>query len=235
MTDIPLVSILIPAWNAGPYIAEAIESCRRQTYPAIEICVAEDSSDDDTYERAKEAAGDDPWCKVGRFPHGGQASSLNHALAMSTGDIIARIDADDSQYPERIAAQVEMLFQGNADIVTCGMAYMDEHGNIIKLCDVGPFDGDAYLEGKCSVCNASSVSWRQVWERVGQWSAEHDVSCDTDWNLRTMAIGFRRVFLNRLWYFQRRHPGQMTKRLGTEMTAKFAELTAKYKAGGYAR
>lgn len=232
----PLVSILMPAWQAGKYIGKAIKSCQAQTYPSWELCIVNDGSGDDTLANALAAAEGDPRISVTSIEHGGQAAATNAAFEQATGEIVARLDADDEHHPERIAAQVAILMgKSTPSIVTCGMSYIEEKwDNALTPRVTAPFDKEAYLNGEQCSCNGSAVSWRSLWERIGAWNPTHDVSCDTDWNLRAIAIGAEWGYLDKPWYYQRRHPGQMSKRQGGAMSAKFQELIIKYRAGHYA-
>jgi glycosyltransferase involved in cell wall biosynthesis len=96
----------MPAYNARPYIAEAISSVLDQDYPNIELIVIDDGSIDGTAECA-ESFGD--WVKVIRQANAGVAAARNKGLAEARGALIAFLDADDLWLPGKLAAQVEYL------------------------------------------------------------------------------------------------------------------------------
>ena len=100
----PLVSILIPAYNAEAWVGDAIESALNQTWPAKEIIVVDDGSTDQTVARARQyaAAG----VKVEARPHGGASAARNAALALSQGDYIQWLDADDLLAPDKLERQL---------------------------------------------------------------------------------------------------------------------------------
>lgn len=231
----PLVSILMPAWQAQRFVAAAIGSIQAQTCPNWELIVCEDGSDDETLDEIYRAAHDDARIHVVIGEHAGQAESLNRAAAKATGTYLGRLDADDMDHPERIARQIGILDESQElTHVTCDMAYIDEDGQFIRNVPVGPMDVAGYTNGENGVCNASAVWYRQFHVEHGlTWKAEHDVSCDTDYNLQSIAAGGKWGFLPKPWYYQRRHQGQMTKRLGGEMIAKHLELMARYRRGEY--
>ena len=89
----PLVSILIPAFNAQEWIAETIQSALRQTWPRKEIIVLDDGSADETLVVARRFESDE--VRVISQPNQGAAAARNQALALSRGDYIQWLDADD--------------------------------------------------------------------------------------------------------------------------------------------
>ena len=103
----PLVSILIPAYNAAEYIAATLESAVAQTWPHKEIVVVNDGSSDRTLEIARsfEPRG----VTVVTQPNQGAAAARNAALKASRGDYIQWLDADDLLAPEKIARQIAAL------------------------------------------------------------------------------------------------------------------------------
>lgn len=115
----PLVSILLPAYNAAQYIAETIESIVAQTYTNWELLVIDDASNDAT--PAIVAGYRDPRIVIEtNAVNCGLAISLNKALALAKGDYIARIDADDICMPDRLAEQVNYMEQ-HTNVVLCGV------------------------------------------------------------------------------------------------------------------
>jgi glycosyltransferase involved in cell wall biosynthesis len=103
----PLVSILIPAFNAQQYIGDSLMSAVNQTWPNKEIIVVDDGSSDDTRSIAEtfEKAG----VRVLTQENQGAAAARNKALSLSSGEYIQWLDADDLLSPNKVAAQVEAL------------------------------------------------------------------------------------------------------------------------------
>ena len=103
----PLVSILIPAYNAEEWIAETIQSAVGQTWPHKEIIVVDDGSKDRTAEVARQFASKQ--VLVVSQENQGAAATRNHALRLSQGDYIQYLDADDLLAPDKIEAQIVSL------------------------------------------------------------------------------------------------------------------------------
>ena len=115
----PLVSILIPCYNAEKFIAETLRSCLKQTYDNIEIIVVDDGSTDNSFAVAKQFESDK--VKVVRQENSGACRARNYAFELSHGDLIQFIDADDLLSPGKIASQVEAFLASDdpAAIITC--------------------------------------------------------------------------------------------------------------------
>lgn len=103
----PLVSILIPAYNAEEWIADTIQSAIAQTWPRKEIIVVDDGSRDATGRAAREFASKD--VAVVSQENQGAAATRNHALRLSQGDYIQWLDADDLLAPDKIEQQLVAL------------------------------------------------------------------------------------------------------------------------------
>lgn len=103
----PLVSILIPAYNAERFVGAAVESVLAQTYAHVEVVVVDDGSTDGTRAalRPFEARG----VRVIEQANAGQCAAANAAFRASAGELVTFFDADDILAPDHIARQVERL------------------------------------------------------------------------------------------------------------------------------
>jgi len=120
--SLPLVSILIPAYNAEKWIKDALCSALAQTYPNCEIIVVDDGSRDNTLTLARQIAGEFPEkIHVTSQKNAGAAAARNHALQLSRGKFIQYLDADDLLATDKIALQVEALFQQPQLTLAMGM------------------------------------------------------------------------------------------------------------------
>jgi glycosyltransferase involved in cell wall biosynthesis len=103
----PLVSILIPAFNCRTWIAETLNSAVAQTWPNREIIVVDDGSTDDT--RAIVARFASQGVRLEVQSNAGAAAARNRAFALSSGEYIQWLDADDLLAPRKIESQMEVL------------------------------------------------------------------------------------------------------------------------------
>ncbi len=123
----PRVTVLMPAYNAEKYIAEAIQSILDQTYSNFEFLIINDGSTDRTSTIIK--GFDDPRIRLLEQSREGICNTLNRGLRKAKGFYIARFDADDISLPERLSKQVQFLDQ-NPDyiLVGCDAEYISESG-----------------------------------------------------------------------------------------------------------
>jgi glycosyltransferase involved in cell wall biosynthesis len=104
-----LVSVLIPCYNAEPYIAETINSVYNQTWPNIEIIVVDDGSTDKSVEIISSLRR--PNLRLVRQANKGQTAALNVCISHASGDFIQYLDADDVLHPQKIETQLTRLEQ----------------------------------------------------------------------------------------------------------------------------
>ena len=196
---------MMPAYNAAKYIGEAIESCLAQTYQDFELCIVDDGSTDATTYQAKMF--NDPRIRVWRIEHAGCPTARNKCLEMCTGEVIARLDADDLHDPRRISQQVDLL--GHYDIVSCGYNWL--RGSVLMRKPSGGMDAERYMKGLggSPVC-ASIVCKREVYDAVGDFDVTKLAGSDGDWNFRALLHPYTWGYLDRPYYTQRRHDNQLS-------------------------
>jgi glycosyltransferase involved in cell wall biosynthesis len=150
-----LVSVMMPAYNAAPFIAEAIDSLLAQTYEDWELIVVDDGSTDGT--AAVAAAYDDPRIRLVSQPNRGEAAARNAALERMRGEYIAFLDADDGFLAHHLGATVEKLqAHPGYDAVYSDGYHIDEQGARLQALSSrrrGPFEGDIFEQ----VVRASDV------------------------------------------------------------------------------
>lgn len=116
----PLVSVVIPVYNANGFLSGAIESIQNQTYKNLEIIIVDDGSTDETPKILSSLAKKDKRIKILTNKRNlNIASSLNRGIKLAKGSYIARMDADDISLPNRIEKQIKYLL-AHPDIVILG-------------------------------------------------------------------------------------------------------------------
>ena len=129
MNDTPIVSVVMPAYNAERYIEEAIRSVQAQTMEKWELIVVDDRSTDGTVGLIRKLAGQDSRIRpIFSQTNRGAAVSRNLALDMCQGQYVAFLDADDLWYPQKLEKQLEKAADTGADIIYCSYALFDESG-----------------------------------------------------------------------------------------------------------
>ena len=128
-TYMPLVSVVMPAYNAEQYIEEAIRSVQAQTMERWELIVVDDRSTDNTIQLVQPIAKDDDRIHLLLNQiNQGAAASRNRALNECRGQYVAFLDADDVWRPEKLNVQIEKAETTHADIVYTSYALIDECG-----------------------------------------------------------------------------------------------------------
>lgn len=129
MSTRPLISVVIPVYNAERYLQSAIQSILSQTLQRFEIIAVDDGSKDRSKEILTAIAATELRLRVISRPNTGIVGALNDGLAVATGEFVARMDADDIALPSRFAEQLKFL-QANPDHVAVGtdVLYTDPKG-----------------------------------------------------------------------------------------------------------
>lgn len=125
----PLVSVVMPAFNAERYIGDAIESILAQTFGDFELIIVNDGSTDGTRATVERYARRDERIYVKSLErNSGGGHARNVAILHARGPLIAVMDADDLSLPERLEKQVRFL-QAHPEVGVVGsnIVYMDEH------------------------------------------------------------------------------------------------------------
>jgi glycosyltransferase involved in cell wall biosynthesis len=126
--NLPLVSIVIPAYNAGAFLRSSLVSCFEQTYKNTEIILVDDGSTDNTSELISEFINLKNFRYIKNDKNSGLIFTLNRGIELAQGQFIARMDADDISLPTRIAKQVEVLLTNPLiEVVGSDVILIDEH------------------------------------------------------------------------------------------------------------
>ena len=140
----PLVSVVIPAYNAENTLADTLRSVCGQTYQLLEILVVDDGSTDRTPDIAAEFAAGDARIRLLRKANGGVASARNFGVDHARGEYVAPIDADDIWHPTKIEKQVGVAIQEDERL---GFVYsffrrIDQQGNVVSSGPMRMFRGN---------------------------------------------------------------------------------------------
>ena len=211
----PLVSVIVPAYNAEAFVEETLKSVLSQTYRNIEVLVVDDGSHDQTPDIIKSIALGDSRVSLLQQANAGVAAARNLAIQRSKGEYIAPIDADDIWYPEKLEKQVQCMLEAEPSVglvyawsvlinedglPTWGYHYADEEGEVYTDLLYRNFIG-----------NASAPLIRHAcFEQIGYYNCklkEHNAQGLEDWDLYLriaecyrfrvvpkFLVGYRQVF-----------------------------------------
>lgn len=132
MTE-PLISVIMPAYNADRFIAEAIRSVRAQTHKNWELLVLDDGSKDTTCQVVECLSREDPRIRLIRNEKNmGVARTRNRGFDLCKGAYVALLDADDVWHPGKLSKQLELLEQSGADFAYSAYAIVDAAGEKVR-------------------------------------------------------------------------------------------------------
>jgi glycosyltransferase involved in cell wall biosynthesis len=214
VSDRPLASIVIPAYNAERYLGEAIESALAQDYAPVETIVVDDGSSDRTAEVARSHEG----VTVIEQENAGPAAARNRGFTASGGAFVAFHDADDMMPPEKLSVQIgEMLADPAIGCVLAEQELLIEEGTELPFWAEGspvptvmPARPEE-LAGEPDVHPMTMVVRREVFERVGGFDEEMRAAEDFDWMLRAAEAGVEFARLSRVLLRRRVHPASLTQ------------------------
>jgi glycosyltransferase involved in cell wall biosynthesis len=194
----PLVTVVIPAYNCGGVIGEALESVFNQDYPALQVLVIDDGSTDDTVEVV---ANFGPRVSLIRQPNAGAAVARNEGLRRAEGPYVALLDADDVWLPGKLRLQIAHL-QRHPDVGLCctrwRVLYPDASGAYHIEQPVSPASVavDASCSGwiygslllDCVVWTSTVVMRRDLVRRIGDFDPALRRGQDYDYWLRASRL-----------------------------------------------
>jgi glycosyltransferase involved in cell wall biosynthesis len=145
MKQKPLVSVIMPAYNAAAFIAESIRSVQQQSHLEWELLVIDDASNDGTSEVVEAFQEKDDRIKLHVLPtNQGAGFARNIGIKAATGDFISFLDADDIWKPQKLEKQLEVMQEENFQVCFSSYELMNEDGQSlnkqIKALDILPFD-----------------------------------------------------------------------------------------------
>jgi glycosyltransferase involved in cell wall biosynthesis len=198
MQNEPLVSVVMPVYNAQRFLAQAVESILNQTYYNFEFLIANDESTDDSLKILEHYAASDARIRHWSRPNAGVVVRLNELLHEARGGIIARMDADDIALPERLERQVAFLL-ANPDHVVVGsrILVIDPDGDPLCIwCTQQTHEEiDAILIGQEApatvLCHPATTLRREAVMAVGGYRTEYRHAEDLDLWLRLTECGGR--------------------------------------------
>ncbi len=188
----PLVSVLVTAYNAAPWLAETLDSVIQQTWEKIELIVVDDGSKDNTLAIAKPYESSN--VKVIHQENRGASAARNCALSLAQGDFIQYLDADDLLAPDKIERQVKFWQEGHPDALISGAwGRFYEHPSQASITaqplwrDLSPVDWLLCAwQGRWMVHPAAWLVSRPLSEQAGLWDETLSLNDDGEYFCRVI-------------------------------------------------
>lgn len=208
----PLVTVIIPCYNAEKYVEHSIRSIIKQTYKNIEILVTDDCSTDGTLGKLKELSKiDDRICIKENKSNKRIVHTLNELVKDAKGKYIARMDADDISLPERIEKQVKFM-EDHADCAICGTnaRYMDVEGKLYArtYLPVTYKDNDFFLRFYCTLFHPTIIARTEIlkknlYQEEFLFAEDYELWCRLVFSQKLKIANIEEVL-----FYYRVHPGQ---------------------------
>jgi glycosyltransferase involved in cell wall biosynthesis len=209
MTDLPLVSIVTPCYNAAAYLERTIRSVLEQDYPQLEYIVMDGGSTDGTLEILSRY-GDR--LQFFSSPDNGTSDAINKGFRRSSGAIFAWLNADDLYLPGAVRKAVESLrLCPSASVVYGDAFWVDSADRVVGQYPTVPFDAE-HLRRECFICQPASFLRSEAFRSIGMLDAADQFTFDYDLWIRLEQQCARFEYLRQPLAHSRMHSD--TKTLG---------------------
>jgi glycosyltransferase involved in cell wall biosynthesis len=238
----PLVSILVPAYNAEEWIAETIRSAIAQTWTRKELIIVDDGSSDHTAEVARRFASKE--VVVISTDNQGAAAARNHALKLSQGDYIQWLDADDLLAPDKVEKQLAALGEScdRSTLLSSSWAYFNYRTQKARFLatalwqDLSPIE---WLLRKMSEnLHMQTATWltsRELADKAGNWDTRLLSDDDGEYFCRVLLASRGTRFVRDAKVYYRVMPSNRLSRIGMSDRKKDAMLVSMRMHVGYLR
>lgn len=184
----PTVSVVMPMYNAMPYLPAAIESVLAQTYGDFELVIGDDGSDDGSYACAEAYARRDSRVRLLRGEYRrGPAGSSEWVVQASKAELVARMDADDISAPRRLERQVAiMATHPQAVLVGSVFEMINADGRMVRNADREVLTRNGSTP---PIAHTSIMVRRKAFDIAGGYSKSAEYFEDVDLYRRLLAVG----------------------------------------------
>ena len=199
-----LITVVVPLYNGGPFIEEALRSVNQQTRQADEVIVVDDGSSDDGPAIVRRLAGEFPVWLITQA-NAGQSAARNVGVEQAHGDVVAFLDQDDIWYPDHLERLVRPFLESRS--IELGWTYsdmdeIDEHGRMVSRNTLTHHniphpkrDLVTCLKRDMFILPSSAMVSRRAFQHVGGFDLRLSGYEDDDLFLRMFRSGYDSVFL----------------------------------------
>jgi len=217
MTDGPVVSIIVPVYNAERHIGRCLDSIKRQSLKDFECIIVDDGSSDSSSSIVDGFAAEDSRFRVLHVSNGGVSKARNIGLDHAEGEFIGFVDSDDFIEPDMFESLVSSAESTSADMVQCLYDVFDGDGfhPYEKSCKTGKTYG---REGAIEALITEDIGY-VVWNKVFRSRLVSGVRFNEDlvfaedllFNVDTLLISEKNVLINKVLYHYYEHDGSLTR------------------------
>ncbi len=201
------ISFIIPAYNAAPFLHQAVESIAGTGYPDPEVIIVDDGSTDETANMVHRLPLP---CRYLYQPNAGVSAARNRGIAAASHPLIVCLDADDLLNPPALYSLLHTLMMNPGAAAATGLAQkfrVDNHNNNIFV--GSPAESYPWYVG-------AALFRKEAFSANGNFDEALHCSEDTDWFIRAREKNLMVIRVPVITLFVRRHQGNMTRQLGIE-------------------
>jgi glycosyltransferase involved in cell wall biosynthesis len=200
--DRPLISVIVPSWNAADFLPEALESIRAQSYSPFEMIVVDDGSTDHTPRLAQD------WADVCylRQENQGPSAARNAGIEAARGELLAFLDADDLWTPDHLNRLLPPLLADPLAHFAWGASRVLNR----RIESNGRFRWEVLHDSQPQFLIGSGLYRRSAFDLVGRFDPTLRFAEDVDWIATARQLGVAHVQVSDLVLIYRKHEGGMT-------------------------
>lgn len=219
----PKVSIIIPCYNHGHYLDEAVNSVLRQSFQDFEIIVVNDGSTDDFTNKLLSSYVK-PKTTILNQENKGLGGARNSGIRLSTGEYIVCLDADDKLHPEFLQKTIPILDEDYEHRYGFVMTWVQLFGDMNFVWETSEYD--PYLLGMRNGMHPAAPFRKECWEAGGGYSERMTTCGYEDWDfwVTIAALGYKWVTLKEPLIYYRKTAGSMLGKANEKRLVLFREI-----------
>ncbi|NBI64457.1 glycosyltransferase [Clostridiales bacterium] len=243
------VSVVVPVYNAEPFIRQCVESIASQTYPELEIILIDDGSEDKSMEICREFSSADKRIRILCQDHQGVSAARNQGLETASGEYLLFVDSDDMIHPDLAEAFVQQLEKRSADLAFCDYRKLEsykmdqarsqlfEHHDMLRweLADGAESAEWFYVKFPCVLRGIGGKMIRR--NVIGTLRFDENLSKgeDTFFMYRLLDKEIHMAHLVQEWYLYRMHAASITHSLAVEKSSYYYDCYRTSRDNEYAK
>ncbi len=195
--NVPMVSVVVPIYNAATHIAQTLRSVLNQSLDDWELIAVDDGSTDGSLAIVSRLFGDDPRIHLVTQPNAGVSVARNRGVALSRAPLIAFLDADDLWHPDKLLRHVDYhAHQAEVGVSFARVEFLSPEGTPTGLLAALPRASYRPVDFLCENPTNTTSNWvlrREVFSSVGGFVSDMSYSEDLEWLLRVACDGRWRI------------------------------------------
>lgn len=222
---LPVISIVMPSFNQGMFIEQAITSVLGQFYPKLELIIMDGGSTDNTREIVEKYSR-----SIQHFvsePDNGQANAINKGFRIASGDILGWLNSDDMYMPQTLFRAASAIGKTSEPaLVYASCISLNENTKTTRTRIAWDFNADVLTY--CDFIDQPTSFWsRRLWESTGELNEEYHYGLDWDWFIRASKICRFQSFSD-CFAVYRKHESQKTRPGAIKRAEEILKIVAEY-------